>query len=212
MKKFFSLLLIAAFAVSALTACGSNDSGAVSPTPGVTQPGNVSDGGEETGPAYPIEVESDCGVAVIEDEIEAIAVFDLGMLDILDTMGYGDRVVAVTHGVTFPDYLSQYESDRYVNLGGFKVWDEEALVDSNPDLIFAGFRQNNSIDTVSAIAPTLYFGPASEDGGSYISVLERRINAIAAIFGEAEEAEEYLAQINEKVEKIKAYTDRKSVV
>lgn len=206
MKKVFSLLLIAALSASALTACGNNSAGVVSAPPSGTQSANVSNVIEETGITYPIEVESDCGTAVIEDEVEAIAVFDLGMLDILDTMGYGDRVVAVTHGVTFPDYLSPYESEQYVNLGGFKTWDEDALVQSNPDLILAGFRQNSSIDTVNAIAPTLYFGPASEDGGSYLSVLERRINAIAAIFGEAEEAEEYLSQINEKVEKIKAFT------
>ena len=211
MKKFISLLLTAALLASALAACSSDNAQNSSTTP--TPDSNTSPASEqkpeEASIVYPVEIENNWGdgVTVIEKEPNAIAVFEVGMLDILDTLGYADRVVAVTHGVTFPEYLSGYMGDRYVNLGGFKDWDEEALIDSNPDLILAGFRQTKSIDTVTAIAPTLYFGETSEDSGdSHIAALEQRVNAVTALFGEAEEAEQYLSEINEKAAKIKEYT------
>ncbi len=207
MKKFFSLLLVAALSVSVLTACGNsaaetkdNDGAAAEATPEAVETQTAGNG-----ITYPVEIENELGVTVIEDEVNAIAVFDLGMLDILDTLGYGDRVVAVTHGQSFPDYLAEYESDMYINLGGFKDWDAEALSDSNPDLIFAGFRQNKSIDTVTEIAPTLYFAEAGSDT-SLLDSLEQRVNAITALFGGEEEAKEYLEDIQEKVEAIQAYT------
>lgn len=207
MKKLFSLLLVAALFVSVLTACGNsaaetkdNDSAAAEATPEAVETQT-----NENGITYPVEIENELGVTVIEDEVNAIAVFDLGMLDILDTLGYGDRVVAVTHGQSFPDYLTDYESDMYINLGGFKDWDAEALSDSNPDLIFAGFRQNKSIDTVTEIAPTLYFAEAGSDT-SLLDSLEQRVNAITSLFGGEEEAKEYLEDIQEKVGAIQAYT------
>lgn len=208
MKKIFSLLLVTALCLSLLTACNSN-SGVVSELPADKTSTTPEEPVESTGTEieYPIEVESDITTAVIEDEVEAIAVFELGMLDILDTLGFGDRVVAVTHGMAFPDYLSQYAGDQYISLGGFKDANLDALSESNPDLIFGGFREN---ETLNEIAPTIYFMEASGDG-SALEVLERRVNAITTIFGEAEEAAEYLNEIYEKVAKIKEYTSENEV-
>lgn len=211
MKKLLTVLLMAALAVSALTACGSNDT---------TSENNSSSSVEETTTAaaadtaavtYPVEIKSELGTTVIEAEPNAIAVFDIGMLDILDTLGLGDRVVAVTHGQAFPDYLSKYDGEEYVNLGGFKTWDEEALANSNPDLIIAGFRQNKSIDTVTAVAPTIYFSDTDSETESYIDGLTKRVNAITALYGGADEAESYLKEINEKVAKIQAFAEENEV-
>ena len=165
MKKFLALLLTGALVLGALSACGNTGSGADTKSPSAeTPPAQLSNETEDTGIVYPVEIENDWGdgVTVIETEPNAIAVFDVGMLDILDTLGFGDRVVAVTHGVVIPDYLSEYEGDRYVSLGGFKDWDEEALSNSNPDLIFAGFRQTKGIEAVDAVAPAIYFGEDDE--------------------------------------------------
>lgn len=174
MKKKMVFALAAALSLSSLTACADD--------------------------TYPIEVESSLGTTVIEDEVNAVAVFDLGMLDILDTLGFGDKVVAVTHGVAFPDYLSEYLGEYYIDLGGFKTWDEAALEESNPDLIFAGFRQNKSIDTVTAIAPTLYFEEPSAEDASFLDVVEQKVNAVTTIFGGEEKAAGYLEEIKENAE------------
>lgn len=207
MKKFLALLLTGALVLGALSACGNTGSGADTKSPSAeTPPAQMSNETEDTGIVYPVEIENDWGdgVTVIETEPNAIAVFDVGMLDILDTLGFGDRVVAVTHGVVIPDYLSEYEGDRYVSLGGFKDWDEEALSNSNPDLIFAGFRQTKGIEAVDAVAPAIYFG--EDDEASYFEVLEKRVNAITALFGGEEKAQSYLAEIREKIAEIQEYT------
>lgn len=224
MKKTFSMLLAAALCVSVFSACGNdaasktNSTAEVSTQAPDTQTATTQEpdtqASELSGAVsitYPVEIENELGVTVIESEPNAIAVFDVGMLDILDTLGFGDRVVAVTHGQAFPDYLSQYDGDMYVNLGGFKDWDEEALSNSNPDLIFAGFRQNKSIETVTAVAPTIYFTQAESAGTSYISALEQRIGGVTTLFGGEEEAERYLSEIREKVSKIQAFTAQNEV-
>lgn len=197
MKKIFALLTVALLAIS-LAACGSE---------GAAQDGAASQSAISES-VYPIEIESDCGTEVIEEEINAVAIFDLGMLDIMDTLGSGNKVVAVTHGLVFTDYLSDYEGEIYFNLGGFKEWDEEVLIQSNPDLIMAGFCQNMAIDTMTAIAPTIYFATSTE-GKSYIDALERRVAAITQIFGVEDEAEGYLEEIRDKLNTIKEYTASK---
>lgn len=220
MKKLFSLLLTAALCVGAFTGCG--DSAASSEAANSAAAASVqtsqnddaaSDAADPAAEAadtaavtYPVEIENELGVTVLEEEPCAIAVFDVAMLDILDTLGYGDRVVAVTHGQAFPDYLAQYDSDLYVNLGGFKDWDEEALSNSNPDLIFAGFRQTKSIETVTAVAPTIYVAEKVDGSDSAVDALAYRVDVITSLYGGAENAETYLNEIREKVAKIQAYT------
>ncbi|MCD7955684.1 MAG: ABC transporter substrate-binding protein [Lachnospiraceae bacterium] len=162
--------------------------------------------------AYPIEIESDWGTAVIESEVNAIAVYDLGMLDILDTLGFGDYVVAVTSGLAMPDYLSDYAGDFYVDLGGFKDWDQDALAECNPDLILAGFRQTKSVDVVDAVAPAIYFAAGDVDSSEeYMAALEKRVNAITTLFGGEETAQEYLDQIQEMIDTVQSYTAENEV-
>ncbi|MCD7761861.1 MAG: ABC transporter substrate-binding protein [Lachnospiraceae bacterium] len=162
--------------------------------------------------AYPIEIESDWGTAVIESEVNAIAVYDLGMLDILDTLGFGDRVVAVTSGLAMPDYLSDYAGDFYVDLGGFKDWDQDALAECNPDLILAGFRQTKSVEVVDAVAPAIYFATGDVDSSeAYMAALEKRVHAITTLFGGEETAQEYLDQIQEMIDTVQSYTAENEV-
>lgn len=157
--------------------------------------------------AYPIEIESDWGTAVIESEVNVIAVYDLGMLDILDTLGFGDYVVAVTSGLAMPDYLSDYVGDFYVDLGGFKDWDQDALAECNPDLILAGFRQTKSVEVVDAVAPAIYFATGDVDSSeAYMAALEKRVHAITTLFGGEETAQEYLDQIQEMIDTVQSYT------
>ncbi|MCD7769977.1 MAG: ABC transporter substrate-binding protein [Oscillospiraceae bacterium] len=217
MKKLLALLLALVMVLS-LTACGSStdsdDSAAEDGESGTNETIEETAEAEseisadvENEAVYPIEIESDWGTAVFESEVNAIAVFDIGMLDILDTLGFGDRVVAVTSGLAMPDYLSDYSGDSYVDLGGFKDWDQDALAESNPDLILAGFRQTKSVDVVDAIAPVIYFGTTDADTAeAYMAWLEDRVGAITTLFGGADEAQEYLDQIQEMIDAIQAYT------
>lgn len=62
---------------------------------------------------------------------ERIAVLDMAALDILDSLGLGDRVVG-TAGTTL-DYLQSYVTDSKVaNLGTIKEADLEAVMASEP--------------------------------------------------------------------------------
>ncbi len=219
MKKLLALLLALAMVLS-LTACGgstdSDDSSAEEAADDAieetAEAESESSADAENETIYPIEIESDWGTAVIESEVNAIAVFDIGMLDILDTLGFGDRVVAVTSGLAMPDYLSSYSGDSYVDLGGFKDWDQDALAESNPDLILAGFRQTKSVDVVDAIAPVIYFGTTDADTAeAYMAWLEDRVGAITTLFGGADEAQEYLDQIQEMIDAIQAYTSENEI-
>lgn len=110
-----------------------------------------------------------------------LAVMDLAALDIIDNLGLGDRVVGVSKGSTI-DYLQTYvANDSITNLGTIKEVDLEAVMSSEPDLIFIGARLSAQYDELSKIAPVVFLSTNSEIG--LIESIRENANTIASIFG-----------------------------
>lgn len=140
---------------------------------------------------------------------ERIAVLDMAALDILDSLGLGDRVVG-TAGTTL-DYLQSYVTDSKVaNLGTIKEADLEAVMASEPDLIFIGGRLNQSYDALSEIAPVVYLAVDSELG--VVDSVRKNAGVIASIFGLEEKAEEKMAGFASRIEALKAISEGKTAV
>ncbi len=85
------------------------------------------------------------------------------LLDILDALGVGDRVVGSAN--TSLDYLQSYVTNAEVtNLGTIKEADMEAVMACEPDVIFIGGRLSKSYDALSEIAPVVYLATDSKAG------------------------------------------------
>ena len=199
MKKMISLLLVLAMALS-LVACGTaND-----------EPANVGGSNETTGSsettnapettvpeqAKPetITIQALNGNKEMADievpyDPQRIAILDMPALDIVDTLGLGDRIVGSAK-VTI-EYLTQYNPDdsdgAILNLGSVKTADLEKVAACEPDIIFIGGRLSSMYAELEAIAPVVYLSVDYEKG----VVESTRYNAqtIASIFGKEAEVE-----------------------
>ena len=144
MKKLTTLVLALAMVFS-LAACGNNNSGTTSKedTHKTEKPKTVTiksfnANNEETDLEVPYDA-------------QRIAVMDMASLDILDSLGLGDRVVGSSS--TSLDYLQEYvTNDEIVDLGTIKEADMEAVMSCEPDVIFIGGRLAQSYDALSEIA------------------------------------------------------------
>ena len=110
---------------------------------------------EET-PATVTITSLDASGAAVELEVpydpQRIAILDMAALDILMSLGLGDRVVGSAS--TSLSYLQDVVSREGVaNLGTIKEADLEAVMACEPDVIFIGGRLSGSYDALSEIAP-----------------------------------------------------------
>src|SRR5574344_19821 len=86
---------------------------------------------------------------------QRIAVLDFATLDILDSLGLGDRVVGTAN--TKIEYLASYSNDSNIaNLGTIKEADLEAIMASEPDVIFIGGRLAGVYNELLEIAPVVH--------------------------------------------------------
>ena len=128
MKKLTTLVLALAM-VFGLAACGNKNSGTTSKedTNKTEKPKTVTiksfnANNEETDLEVPYDA-------------QRIAVMDMAALDILDSLGLGDRVVGSSS--TSLDYLQEYvTNDEIADLGTIKEADMEAVMSCEPDVIF----------------------------------------------------------------------------
>ena len=88
---------------------------------------------------------------------ERIAVLDMPALDILDSLGLGDRIVGSAK-VTI-EYLTDYNPDdsngKIANLGSVKTADMEQVAACAPDVIFIGGRLSSMYAELEKIAPVV---------------------------------------------------------
>lgn len=163
MRKIISFIL-AAVMVFSLAACGgsgttdtSSSKDTSSQSAAVPEPEESIPGSEESTPETVTLTTYNGAGEVVEVEFpydpQRIAVMDLAALDILDNIGYGDRIVGVSKGSSI-DYLQDYvTNDELYNLGTIKEADREALMECEPDVIFIGGRLSSVYDELVKIAP-----------------------------------------------------------
>lgn len=141
---------------------------------------------------------------------ERIAVLDMATLDILDNLGLGERVTGVPKGSRV-EYLKEYmEDEEIVNLGTLKEVDMEALMASEPELIFIDGRLAGQYEELSEIAPVIYT-EIDYERGLLESIKENAAN-IAAVFGAEDTAEAQTEAFTSRVEKIKEAAEGKTAV
>lgn len=190
MKKTFVVLTFALMLV--LAACGGKEE------PKETKQSSGGDATEAT--TMEVKHELDEAKVVVPKNPEKVAVFDLGILDTIDTLGLGDKVVGLPQA-TVPDYLEVYKSAEYENLGSLKEPDFEKLHAAQPDLIIISARQADLYEEFKAIAPTIF---VDLDVTDYLASFEANVTLIGEIFEKEAEVEEKLQAINEKVTDIQA--------
>ncbi|WP_159448483.1 siderophore ABC transporter substrate-binding protein [Demequina sp. NBRC 110052] len=190
------VLAAAAATVAAVTlaACSAGEAGETSPTADATT---------ETASEVPAEVtvETALGEVSVATEPQTVVVFEHGILDTIDTLGFGDSVSVIPHHA-LPSYLTDY-TETTVNGGTLFEPDYEAINAAEPDLIIIGGRSASTYDQMAEIAPTI---DLSYDWGSegYLETLERNALAIGEIFGAADEAQVALDALSAQADEIAA--------
>lgn len=140
---------------------------------------------------------------------ERIAILDMACLDIIDSLGVGDRVVGSAG--TSLDYLQDYVTDQNIeNLGTIKEADMEAVMACEPDVIFIGGRLSSSYDTLSEIAPVVYLSTDTEIG--VVESVRKNASTIAAMFGLEDQMDELMEDFDERIETLEAFAEGKTAI
>lgn len=202
MKKLTTLVLALAM-VFGLATCGNKNSGTTSKedTNKTEKPKTVTiksfnANNEETDLEVPYDA-------------QRIAVMDMAALDILDSLGLGDRVVGSSS--TSLDYLQEYvTNDEIADLGTIKEADMEAVMSCEPDVIFIGGRLAQSYDALSEIAPVVYLSTDTEIG--LVKSVEKNAKKIASMFGLEDDVKDLMNGYDARIEKLKAFAEGKTAI
>lgn len=231
MKKFISIALVAAMALS-LAACGSqnNVAGNTSSSSDTAQQSSeessaetaASSDTESYADAVASSTESTPETVTIttlnaskeETELEVdydpqrIAILEMASLDILDALGVGDRVVGTAS--TSLDYLQDYINDDIDNLGTIKEADLEAVMACEPDVIFIGGRLASSYDALSEIAPVVYLSTDTELG--VVESVRKNAETIASLFGLEEKVDTLMADFDGRISTLAEFAAGKTAI
>src|SRR5699024_5195787 len=149
---------------------------------------------EEPEEAEEVVVEHEIGETTVEKNPENVVAFDFGSLDTLDKL---DIDVAAVPKQNIREYINQYDTDEYENVGSLKGPDFEKLAEVDPELIIISGRQADLYDQLTEIAPTIYLGVDETD---YMNSFENNVDIIGEIFNKEEEAQTELDAIEEQVD------------
>ena len=143
---------------------------------------------------------------------QRIAILDLASLDILDSLGVGDRVVGMAS--TSIDYLSAYsENTDLVPLGTIKEADLEAVMECEPDVIFIGGRLSSMYDDLSQIAPVVFLQTdTAADGKGVIESVRDNATTIASMFGLEDEIASKMEAFDQRIAALQEFAAGKTAV
>lgn len=143
---------------------------------------------------------------------QRIAVLDMAALDIIDSLGLGDRVVG-SASVSI-EYLTDYNPDdsegKILNLGSVKTADLEQVAICEPDVIFIGGRLSASYDALSEIAPVVYLAVDYEKG--VVQSTTDNAKTIASMFGKEAEVEAMVEDFRARIDDLKPVVEGKKVL
>lgn len=139
-----------------------------------------------------------------------VAVLDMAVLDMLDNWDLGGRVVGMPKSSSI-DYLMDYNNNEDIaNLGTLKEVDMEALMSSEPEIIFIGGRLSAQYDALSKIAPVVYLSNNYEIG--ILQSMKNNVSSIASIFGVQDEAAAQIAGFDQRIAALAAAAEGKTAV
>ncbi|MFA7367619.1 MAG: ABC transporter substrate-binding protein [Bacilli bacterium] len=142
------------------------------------------------------EVTHSLGTAKVPVDINKVAVFDLGILDIMMNLE-----IEVTFGLpdgNFPTYLN--EIDSVANLGSLTEPNIEAIFEYEPDLIIISGRQRDYYNDLNQIAPTIFVEVGSS---TYLDDVIKNMRMVANIFDTNEKLSELEENLIDKVNEVK---------
>lgn len=140
---------------------------------------------------------------------QRIAILDMACLDVLDSLGLGDRVVGSAS--TSLEYLQPYVTDDNIDkLGTIKEADLEAVMGCEPDIIFIGGRLSTFYDALSEIAPVVYIATDTEMG--LVESTKKNAMTIASIFGLEDMIDEKMAGFSSRIETLAAFAEGKTAM
>lgn len=141
---------------------------------------------------------------------QRLAVMDLAALDILDNIGYADRIVGVSKGSSI-DYLQSYlTDDELFNLGNVKEPDLEAVMESEPEIIFIGGRMSAMYDELAKIAPVYIVYTDTEKG--VVESTQMNAKNIASLFGAEDQVDTLVDDYNSRIEALQAAAEGKTAI
>ena len=190
MKKFFSLLLCLSMIALAL-------------------PAFAEEAAPETITISTLNGNRETMELAVPYDPQRIAVLDMASLDILDRLGVGDSVVG--SATTALDYLQAYVTNEEIaNLGTIKEADLEAVMASEPDVIFIGGRLSSSYDALSEIAPVIYLATDTEIG--VVESVRQNATTIASLFGLEAEVDALMADFDARIAALAAFAEGKNAI
>ena len=140
---------------------------------------------------------------------ERIAILDMAAMDILDSLGVGDRIVGTAS--TSLEYLQKYGEDESLeNLGTIKEADLEAVMSCEPDVIFIGGRLSSFYDALSEIAPVVYLSTDTNIG--LVESVRKNAGIIASMFGLESEVDALMADFDARIDTLAAFAEGKNAI
>lgn len=208
MKKIIAVLLVVAVLLGVAAACSS------SPADDSATTTTASNEAEKPSTITIKAMNANKELADIEVPYDPrrIAILDMPALDIIDSLGLGDRIVGSAK-VTI-EYLTQYNPDdsdgKIANLGSVKTADMEQVAACEPDIIFIGGRLSSSYDALKEIAPVVYLGVDYEKG--IVQSTTDNAKTIASIFGKEAEIDAKMAGFQTRIDALKTVIEGKNIL
>lgn len=190
------LMAAAALSVAALAGCSTGAPAGSASSGAAAGSAAQADQTPETVTIQSLNAEGQTVDLEVPYDPERIAILDMASLDILDSIGVGDRVVGMAD--TSLEYLQNYAgNDQIANLGTIKEADLEAVMACEPDVIFIGGRLSSVYDDLSEIAPVVYLATDSEKG--VVESVRDNATTIASMFGLEGEVEGLMADFDDRI-------------
>lgn len=152
---------------------------------------------DKSGSGSSLTINHELGTTTVPLHPKKVAVFDMGVLDIMDEIG-ADTQVAVPNDV-ITSWLSKYKNKT--NIGSIKEPDLEGLYNYKPDIIFISGRQKTYYPELSKIAPTVY---VQIEPGRYMADLEKSVTDLGKIYGKEGVAARKMDDIKKQIADAKA--------
>lgn len=202
MKKIFTTMMALAI-VFCVTACG-NSSTATEAATEAAQP--------ETITIQALNGNREAAEVEVPYDPQRIAILDMPALDIVDSLGLGDRIVGSAK-VTI-EYLTDYNPDdsngAIMNLGTVKTADLEKVAACEPDIIFIGGRLSSVYADLEAIAPVVYLAVDYEKG--VVESTKYNAQTIASIFGKEADVDAMFTDFQPRIDALNAVLNGKNVL
>lgn len=146
-----------------------------------------------------VKVQDNTGEVSMPLQPKTVLVYDLGALDIIQTLG------GAVHGVpnqALPPLLAGYkDADKYPQIGSLFEPDYEKIKALKPDLIIAGNRTLPKIDELKKFAPVL---DVTIGDGDQLTQIYRNIRAISAVYGVPQKGAAEIKQIESEIADVKS--------